>query len=147
MNRQFTQQDFEKLQPLEPHLTRGYFGKYIYGLRKGDFNRLIEVYQDLGYAAHTMDYSCNRCLMQLTNTLGKLYFDYKKKMEENPQPAEPPKNAKRKVAEYNTEGELVREFESVTKAVEETGISKNTLYKSLKDNETIDDRIFKYIEA
>lgn len=144
MNRQFTQQDFEKLQPLEPHLTRGYFGKYIYGLRKGDFNRLIEVYKDLGYAAHTMDYSCNRCLMQLTNTLGKLYFDYKKKMEENPEPA---KNAKRKVGEYNLNGELLREFESVTKAVEETGINKNTLYKSLKDNETIDDRKYAYITA
>lgn len=142
MNRQFTQQDFEKLQPLEPHLTRGYFGKYIYGLRKGDFNRLIEVYKDLGYAAHTMDYSCNRCLMQLTNTLGKLYFDYKKKMEENPEPA---KNTKRKVGEFNLNGELLREFESVTKAVEETGISKNTLYKSLKDNETIDDRKYAYI--
>ena len=144
MNRQFTQQDFEKLQPLEPHLTRGYFGKYIYGLRKGDFNRLIEVYKDLGYAAHTIDYSCNRCLMQLTNTLGKLYFDYKKKMEENPEPA---KNAKRKVGEFNLNGELLREFESVTKAVEETGISKNTLYKSLKDNETIDDRKYAYITA
>lgn len=144
MNRELTQQDFEKLQPLEAHLTRGFYGRYIYGLRKGDFNRLIEVYKNLGYAAHTMDYSCNRCLMQLTSTLGKLYFDYKKKMEENPEPA---KNAKRKVGEYNLDGELLREFESVTKAVEETGISKNTLYKSLKDNETIDDRKYAYITA
>jgi hypothetical protein len=144
MNRELTQQDFEKLQPLEAHLTRGFYGRYIYGLRKGDFNRLIEVYHDLGYAAHTMEYSCNRCLMQLTSTLGKLYFDYKKKMEENPEPA---KNAKRKVGEYNLDGELLREFESVTKAVEETGISKNTLYKSLKDNETIDDRKYAYITA
>ena len=144
MNRELTQQDFEKLQPLEAHLTRGFYGRYIYGLRKGDFNRLIEVYKNLGYAAHTMDYSCNRCLMQLTSTLGKLYFDYKKKMEENPEPA---KNVKRKVGEYNLNGELLREFESVTKAVEETGISKNTLYKSLKDNETIDDRKYAYITA
>ena len=144
MNRQFTNEDYEKLQPLEAHLTRGFYGRYVYGLRKGDFNRLIEVYKSLGYAAHTMDYSCNRCLMQLTSTLGKLYFDYKKKMEENPEPA---KNTKRKVGEYNLDGELLREFESVTKAVEETGISKNTLYKSLKDNETIDDRKYAYITA
>ena len=82
--------------------------------------------------------------MQLTSTLGKLYFDYKKKMEENPEPA---KNAKKRVGEYNLDGELLREFESVTKAVEETGISKNTLYKSLKDNETIDDRKYAYITA
>lgn len=142
--RQLTQQDFEKLQPLEAHLTRGFYGRYIYGLRKGDFNRLIEVYKSLGYAAHTMDYSCNRCLMQLTSTLGKLYFDYKKKMEETPEPA---KNVKKRVGEYNLDGELLREFESVTKAVEETGINKNTLYKSLKDNETIDDRKYAYITA
>lgn len=144
MNRQFTNEDYEKLQPLEAHLTRGFYGRYVYGLRKGDFNRLIEVYKSLGYAAHTMDYSCNRCLMQLTSTLGKLYFDYKKKMEENPEPA---KNTKKRVGEYNLDGELLREFESVTKAVEETGISKNTLYKSLKDNETIDDRKYAYITA
>lgn len=142
MNRQFTQQDFEKLQPLEPHLTRGYFGKYIYGLRKGDFNRLIEVYKDLGYAAHTMDYSCNRCLMQLTNTLGKLYFDYKKKMEENPEPA---KNAKRKVGTFNDKNELLKEYESVTQAVAETGVSKSNVYKSLKDNTPVDGVIFRYI--
>ena len=142
--RQFTNEDYEKLKPFEAHLTRGFYGRYIYGLRKGDFSKLVETYQDLGYAAHTMDYSCNRCLMQLTSTLGKLYFDYKKKMEENPEPA---KNAKRKVGEYNLNGELLREFESVTKAVEETGISKNTLYKSLKDNETIDDRKYAYITA
>ena len=162
MNRELTQQDFEKLQPLEAHLTRGFYGRYIYGLRKGDFSKMVETYRDLGYAAHTMDYSCNRCLMQLTSTLGKLYFDYKKKMEEgygvketgkdHPEKTqvfdgEPAKNAKRKVGEYNLNGELLREFESVTKAVEETGISKNTLYKSLKDNETIDGRKYAYITA
>lgn len=140
--RELTQQDFEKLQPLEAHLTRGFYGRYIYGLRKGDFNRLIEVYHDLGYAAHTMDYSCNRCLMQLTSTLGKLYFDYKKKMKENPEPA---KNAKRKVGTFNDKNELLKEYESVTQAVAETGVSKSNVYKSLKDNTPVDGVIFRYI--
>lgn len=144
--REFTKTDYENLKPFEAHLNRGYYGKYYYALRRNEFNRLVEIYRDLGLT-QAMDYSCGRCILTLTSTLGRVYFEYKKKMEENPQPAEPPKNAKRKVAEYNTEGELVREFESVTKAVEETGITKGNLYKSLKDSETIDGRIFKYIEA
>lgn len=142
--REFTQQDYEKLQPFEAHLNRGYYGKYYYALRRNEFNRLVEIYRDLGLT-QAMDYSCGRCILQLTSTLGKIYFEYKQKMEDSP---EPPKNtSKRKVGEYNTDGELIREFESVTKAVEETGISKNTLYKSLKDNETIDDRKYAYITA
>ena len=144
--RQFTQQDFENLKPYEAHLNRGWFGHYYYALRRPDFNKLVEIYRSLG-GTQAMDYSCGRCILTLTSTLGRVYFEYKKKMEENPQPAEPAKNAKRKVAEYNTEGELVREFESVTKAVEETGVSKGNIYKSLKDGETIDGRIYKYIEA
>lgn len=139
--REFTKTDYENLKPFEPHLNRGYYGRYYYALRRNEFNRLVEIYRSLGLT-QAMDYSCGRCILTLTSTLGKLYFDYKKKMEENPEPA---KNVKRKVGEYNLDGELLREFESVTKAVEETGISKNTLYKSLKDNETIDDRKYAYI--
>lgn len=144
MTREFTVEDYNELKPLEPHLTRGTYGRYIYGLRRNDFNILYAKYKSLGYA-QTMEYSCNRCLLTLTSTLGRLYFDFKKKQEENAK--QEAKNAKKKVGEYNAEGELVREFESVTKAVEETGISKNTLYKSLKDNETIDEKYYRYIEA
>jgi hypothetical protein len=165
--REFKQQDYENLKPFEAHLNRGYYGRYYYGLRRADFNKLVEIYRDLGLT-QAMDYSCGRCILQLTCTLGKAYFEYKKKMEEdfteeelekmgdeinkaiiqdmgkNP---EPPKNtSKRKVGEYNTDGELIREFESVTKAVEETGVSKGNIYKSLKESVVIDGKIFKYIE-
>ena len=139
--RQFINEDYEALKPYEAHLNRGWFGRYYYALRRPDFNRLVEIYRSLG-GTQTMDYSCGRCILTLTSTLGRVYFEYKKKMEENPEPA---KNTKRKVGEYNAEGELIKEFESVTKAVEETGISKGNIYKALKDNETIDGRIFKYI--
>lgn len=144
--RQFTETDYNDLKPLESHLNRGYYGHYYYALRRADFNRMVEIYRSLG-GTQSMDYSCGRCILTLTSTLGRVYFEYKKKMEENPQPAEPAKNTKRKVGEYNADGELVREFESVTKAVEETGVSKGNIYKSLKDGETIDGRIYKYIEA
>ena len=142
--RQFTNEDFEALKPFESHLNRGYFGHYYYALRRNDFNRLVEIYRDLGFS-QAMDYSCGRCILTLTSTLGRVYFEYKKKMEENPEPVEPAKNAKRKVGEYNAEGELVREFESVTQAVAETGVSKGNVYKSLKDNTPVDGFTFRYI--
>lgn len=139
--RDFTQKDYKKLQPYVAHLQRGYYGRYYYALNRSVFTKLLEIYRDLGYT-QSMDYSCGRCILNLTSTLGRLYFEFEKKMEENPESV---KNTKRKVAEYNTEGELVREFESVTKAVEETGVSKANIYKSLKDNVPVDGVIYRYI--
>lgn len=142
--RQFTNEDYEALKPIESHLQRGYFGRYYYALRRPDFNKLVEIYRSLG-GTQAMDYSCGRCILTLTSTLGRVYFDYKKQLEENPQPAEPAKNAKRKVGEYNTEGELVKEYNSVTEAISETGISKGNIYKALKEEVAIDGRIFRYL--
>lgn len=144
MTREFTVEDYNELKPLEPHLTRGTYGRYVYGLRRSDFNALYAKYKELGYG-QTMEYSCNRCLLNLTSTLGKLYFDFKAKQEEMTK--QEAKNAKKRVGEYNAEGELLREFESVTKAVEETGISKGNMYKALKEQVAIDEKIYKYIEA
>jgi hypothetical protein len=137
--REFNEADFTALQPYEEHLQRGVFGKYYYGLRRTDFNAMLDVYRSLGYT-QTMDYSCGRCILQLTTTLGKPYFEFKKKMEEKA------KNTKRKVGEFNADGELVREFESVTQAVSETGITKAQIYKALKEQAEIDERIFKYLQ-
>ena len=142
MSKELNLEDFNYLKPYEPHLTRGTYGRYVYGLRRSDFNALYAKYKELGYG-QTMEYSCNRCLLNLTSTLGKLYFEYKKKMEENPEPA---KNAKRKVGEYDVNGELLREFESVTQAIEETGISKGNIYKALKEQVAIDEKTFKYLD-
>lgn len=141
--RTFTETDYNNLKPYEAHLQRGFYGRYYYGLRRVDFNRLVEIYRDLGLT-QAMDYSCGRCILQLTSTLGKAYFEYKQKMEDNPEPVK--NTSKRKVGQYNADGELIREFESVTKAVEETGVSKGNIYKSLKESVVIDGKIFKYIE-
>ncbi len=141
--REFTQQDFENLKPYEAHLNRGWFGHYYYALRRADFNRMVEIYRSLGFS-QSMDYSCGRCILTLTTTLGRVYFEYKKKMEENPEPVK--NTSKRKVGEYNAEGELIKEFESVTQAVEETGVTKGNMYKALKESVAIDDRIFKYLD-
>ena len=141
--REFTETDYNNLKPLEAHLQRGYYGHYYYALRRNDFNRMVEIYRSLGFS-QSMDYSCGRCILTLTTTLGRVYFEYKKKMEENPEPVK--NTSKRKVGEYNAEGELIKEFESVTQAVEETGVTKGNMYKALKDGVAIDDRIFKYLD-
>ena len=141
MSKELNLEDFNYLKPYEPHLTRGTYGRYVYGLRRSDFNALYAKYKELGYG-QTMEYSCNRCLLNLTSTLGKLYFDFKAKQEENP---EPTKNAKRKVGTFNNENELINEFDSVTQAISETGVSKGNVYKSLKDNTPVDGVTFRYI--
>lgn len=140
MNREFTEADYSALQPYEPHLQRGCYGHYYYALRRSDFNAMLDVYRSLGYT-QKMDYSCGMCILQLTTTLGKPYFEFKKKMEEKA------KNTKRKVGEFNADGELLREFESVTQAVAETGITKAQMYKALKEQAGIDERIYKYMEV
>lgn len=140
--REFTQQDFENLKPYEAHLNRGWFGHYYYALRRADFNKLVEIYRSLGFT-QAMDYSCGRCILTLTTTLGRVYFEYKKKMEENPEPVK--NTSKRKVATFNDENELLNEFDSVTQAISETGVSKGNVYKSLKDNTPVDGVTFRYI--
>ena len=140
--RQFTEKDYNDLKPFESHLNRGWFGRYYYALRRTDFNKLVEIYRSLG-GAQAMDYSCGRCILTLTSTLGRVYFEYKKKMEENPEPVK--NTSKRKVGTFNADGELLNEYESVTQAVAETGVSKGNIYKSLKDNTPVDGVTFRYI--
>ena len=140
--RELTKEIYEKLQPFESHLNRGYYGRYYYALRRSDFNKLVEIYRDLGFG-QAMDYSCGRCILTLTSTLGRVYFEYKKKMEENPEPVK--NTSKRKVGTFNADGELLNEYESVTQAVAETGVSKGNIYKSLKDNTPVDGVTFRYI--
>lgn len=144
MIRTFELEDYEKLKPYKDHLTRAFYGKYTYGLTRPTFETLSSIYKSLGYTQR-LDYSCGSCLLNLCKTLASYYFPFEEKMnmEKNQEQA---KSAKRKVGEYNAEGELIREFESVTKAVAETGVSKGNIYKSLKESVAIDDRIFKYIE-
>lgn len=80
-NRKLTRKQYETLKTVEQHLTRGYYGKYVYGLRRKDFDLMTDIYRELGYEKH-LDYTCNACLLELTRTLGGLYFSYIKEAEE-----------------------------------------------------------------
>lgn len=77
----FIKKHYTALQPYKEHLTRGFYGHYVYGLRRKDFEAMQKVYKELGYERN-LDYNCSTCLLQLTQTLGKLYFEYEKKMQE-----------------------------------------------------------------
>lgn len=87
--RNFTKKDYTTLQPYREHLVRGYFGHYLYGLRRKDFEAMQKVYKELGYERN-LDYNCSTCLLELTSTLGRLFFAYRdekilKKNEEKEQ--------------------------------------------------------------
>jgi hypothetical protein len=81
MIRNFTKKDYNALEPYEGHLTRGYYGKYVYALRRNEFNKMYDVYKSLGYE-RDLDYSCSSCVLKLVTKLGELYFNYKKAIEE-----------------------------------------------------------------
>ena len=138
----FTKEDFKKLEPLESHLQRGFYGKYYYGLTRHDFNAMLDVYRDLGFTK-AMQYSCGACILELTKTLGRYYFEFKKQMENEEK--EVPKNAKRTVNEYDSEGNLLNTYQSVTEAIEKTNVSKSQIYKALKEGTAIDGKKFQYV--
>lgn len=91
--RNFNRKDYNDLKPYEGHLTRGYKGRYVYAMRRKDFDFMYNVYKSLGYEKR-LDYSCNSCVLELTATLGELYYQYQERMEEKTMKAK--ENAKTK---------------------------------------------------
>lgn len=116
--RDFDINDYEKLRPLEAHLRRGYYGKYYYGLRRQDFDKLAEVYRSLGFT-QSVEYSCGRCILQLTCALGEHYFKYQ--AEQSKKPVKPQHTAKKETKE-TAKVEPIKE--ATTKAVGVRGRKK-----------------------
>lgn len=134
--KELTQEQYDRLTPYKEHLTRGYYGKYTYCLTRKIFNALVEVYRELGYTRN-MDYSCSSCLLALTSTLGELYFKFK--------PITTETNSKQpvKVQQYTLEGELVAEYDSISQAGRQTGISKGSISAALKSGKPTGEYIWK----
>ena len=122
--RTFTQNDYDKLTPFISHLQRGYYGHYFYALTRKDFNALVEIYKDLGFT-QKLDYSCGRCILELTKKLGGLYFQFTPT-------ATTPKKAAVKVQQYTLDGQLVAEYDSISEAGRQTGISKGSISAAIK---------------
>lgn len=137
MNKELTQEQYDRLTPYKEHLTRGYYGKYTYCLTRKIFNALVEVYRELGYTRN-MDYTCGTCLLNLTSTLGGLYFNYKPATvtaDNSKQPV--------KVQQYTLEGELVAEYDSISQAGKQTGISKSTISAAIKNGKNAGNYVWK----
>lgn len=79
--KQLTKEQYEVLKKYEKHLRRGYKGNYIYGLFQKDFNELLKMYNELG-GNERIQYNCNVCVLRLTKSLGKLYFEYQPEVTE-----------------------------------------------------------------
>lgn len=80
INMELTQELYEALMPYEVHLRRGYKGRYTFGLTKPIFENLYKIYKELGFERQ-QTYSCSGCLLDLTTTLGRLYFDYQEERQ------------------------------------------------------------------
>lgn len=74
--KQLTKEQYDFLKKYEKHLRRGHFGNYTYGLFQKDFNELLKIYKEVG-GNERIQYNCNVCVLRLTKSLGKLYFEYK----------------------------------------------------------------------
>lgn len=74
--KQLTKEQYDFLKKYEKHLRRGFYGNYAYGLFQKDFNELLKIYKEVG-GNERIQYNCNVCVLRLTKSLGKLYFEYK----------------------------------------------------------------------
>lgn len=74
--KQLSKEQYDVLKKYEKHLRRGHYGNYTYGLFQKDFDELLKIYKELG-GNERIQYNCNVCVLRLTKSLGKLYFEYK----------------------------------------------------------------------
>lgn len=127
---------YNRLKLYEDHLNRGYRGNYIFGLTRKVFDELCSIYRELGYTKR-QNYNCNGCLLDLTKTLGRLYFNYE------PTPEPETKKTAVKVQQYTLEGELVAEYDSISEAGRQTGISKGSISSALKSGKNTGNYVWK----
>lgn len=73
--KQLSKEQYDVLKKYEKHLRRGHYGSYTYGLFQKDFDELLKIYKELG-GNERIQYNCNVCVLRLTKSLGKLYFEY-----------------------------------------------------------------------
>lgn len=123
--KQLNNDQYNRLTPYAEHLRRGYYGNYSYCLTRTIFNNLMDIYRELGYT-QSLNYNCSTCLLQLTRTLGELYFKY------TPTSNNGGGRKAVKVKQYTLDNELLKEFNSIAEAARESGINKGTISAALK---------------
>ena len=77
---QLNAKQYQRLVPMERHLLTATKARYISAVYKTTSDKLVEVYREV-FNVNQPNTRCNRCLLDICTKLGKLYFEYKEKLE------------------------------------------------------------------
>lgn len=65
---------------MERHLLTAVKARYISAVYKTTSDKLVEIYREV-FNVNQPNTRCNRCLLDICTKLGKLYFEYKERLE------------------------------------------------------------------
>lgn len=73
---------YKRLVQFERHLLTAVKARYISAVYKSTSDKLVEIYREV-FNVNQPNTTCNRCLLDICTKLGKLYFEYKERLEAN----------------------------------------------------------------
>lgn len=80
--RYFTQEEIDKLKFMETHFWTVVNGKYKIATPVKDNEYVVQVYEEATGEKLYKNWGCNKCVYNIFNKIGKLYFDSIKYLEE-----------------------------------------------------------------
>lgn len=94
--RQFNEDDYNLVKDYEKDFTKAIESRYCTGLLKEELDVVHRIYGEC--LNRQANLSCGGCVLQMMTSVGRLYFGYKRKMEEEARKAkeEKPKRQRRK---------------------------------------------------
>lgn len=72
---------YKQLQKYESYFRQAYYGMYLTGMDMMTTKKIIELYEKIG-GNKVINTVCNACKLSMCKEIGKVYFEYQKKMEE-----------------------------------------------------------------
>ena len=78
--RKFNEKDYELVKGYEKHFTRAITSRYCTGLVTSDLELINQLYRET--LNRQANISCGGCVLQMMTSVGRLYFAFKKELEE-----------------------------------------------------------------
>lgn len=78
--RAFNESDYELVKNYEKDFTRAIESRYCTGLLKEELDVVQKIYNET--LNRQANIACGGCVLQMMTSVGRLYFSYKRKMEE-----------------------------------------------------------------
>lgn len=89
--RKFNENDYELVKGYESHFTRAIKSRYCTGLLTKDLELINKLYRET--LNRQANLSCGGCVLQMMTGIGRLYFAFKKELEERLQKEEEEKKS------------------------------------------------------